>query len=159
MCEELNALIQNRTCDLVPSQTNQNIIGYNWLFQAKRLPYGSTDSYKVRLVAKDFNQHPGVDYLYIIAVNWCQLRRRINKNWHWCSVRIITDSRDKCHIMVKEFLELQVSMKNPMLWSSYRGMRNSSFRCLTLRRRVDAGESPTYALFWCHSHDDSVAGI
>lgn len=39
-----------------------NIVGYRWVFTLKYLPDGTIDMYKVRLLAKEFNQTYGVDY-------------------------------------------------------------------------------------------------
>nr|DAD45035.1 TPA_asm: hypothetical protein HUJ06_003265 [Nelumbo nucifera] len=48
MYDEFDALVQNGTWELV--------------FRTKRLPDGSVDKYKARLVTKGFHQCPGVDY-------------------------------------------------------------------------------------------------
>ena len=62
MNDEFDALVQNRTWELVPSTSKQNLVGCKWVFHIKRLLDGSIDRYKARLVAKGFHQRPGVDY-------------------------------------------------------------------------------------------------
>lgn len=52
----------NATWDLVPRHSASSIVGCKWVFQIKRKPNGSIEHYKVRLVAKGFNQKEGVDY-------------------------------------------------------------------------------------------------
>ncbi|KAK0599182.1 hypothetical protein LWI29_003021 [Acer saccharum] len=59
---EYDALVQNGTWKLVPSSSTQNVVGCKWIFRIKRHPDGSVARYKARLVAKDFNQRPGVDF-------------------------------------------------------------------------------------------------
>ena len=62
MSEEFDALIQNGTWDLVPSDSARNIVGCKWVFRIKRSPDGTISRYKARLVAKGFHQRPGLDY-------------------------------------------------------------------------------------------------
>lgn len=62
MLEDYNALIQNGTWSLVPSSTANNLVGCKWMFKLKLTPKGSIEYYKVRLIAKGFNQKVGVDY-------------------------------------------------------------------------------------------------
>lgn len=62
MASEIQALIANETRDLVPSSSNQNLIGCKWVLRIKRNPNGTIDRYKARLVAKGFHQRPGIDF-------------------------------------------------------------------------------------------------
>ena len=62
MSEEFDALVSNGIWELVPTTSNQNIIGCKWVFRIKRHSNGSIDRFKARLVAKGFNQCPGIDY-------------------------------------------------------------------------------------------------
>jgi hypothetical protein len=52
MSNELNALAQNATWDLVPLLAHANSVGYKWLFKIKHKADGSIERYKARLVAK-----------------------------------------------------------------------------------------------------------
>ncbi|KAL8105656.1 hypothetical protein AgCh_029453 [Apium graveolens] len=61
MSSEFDALVQNGTWDLVP-RTNQNVLSCKWVFRIKRNPDGSIHKYKARLVAKDFQQRPEIDF-------------------------------------------------------------------------------------------------
>ncbi|KAL0395458.1 UNVERIFIED_CONTAM: Retrovirus-related Pol polyprotein from transposon RE1 [Sesamum latifolium] len=63
VAEELNALEQNHTWDLVDLPNGQRAIGCKWVFKVKLKPDGSVDRYKARLVAKGYNQVEGVDYI------------------------------------------------------------------------------------------------
>ena len=56
MNDEFDALVHNRTWELVPSTSMQNLVGCKWVFRIKRLPEGSIDRYNARLVAKGFHQ-------------------------------------------------------------------------------------------------------
>ncbi|KAL2232769.1 UNVERIFIED_CONTAM: Retrovirus-related Pol polyprotein from transposon RE1 [Sesamum indicum] len=62
MRDELNALEQNETCDVVDLPPGQHAIGSKWVFKVKLKPDGMVDRYKARLVAKGYNQVEGVDY-------------------------------------------------------------------------------------------------
>ncbi|RVW77775.1 Retrovirus-related Pol polyprotein from transposon RE2 [Vitis vinifera] len=52
MQEEIKALIQNRTWDLVPRPPTTNIVGSKWVFKTKLKEDGTIDRYKARLVAR-----------------------------------------------------------------------------------------------------------
>ena len=67
MEEEFQALIKNKTWDLVPSSPSQTIIGCKWVYRIKRNPDGSIKQYKARLVAKGFHQRPDIDYKDIFS--------------------------------------------------------------------------------------------
>ena len=62
MNDEFDAFVRNGTWELVPSTSMQNLVGCKWVFRIKRLPDGSINKYKSRLVYKVFHQRPGVDY-------------------------------------------------------------------------------------------------
>ncbi|RVX14187.1 Retrovirus-related Pol polyprotein from transposon RE1 [Vitis vinifera] len=62
MQEEIKALIQNRTWDLVPRSPTTNIVGSKWVFKTKLKEDGTIDRYKARLVARGFSQIPGLDF-------------------------------------------------------------------------------------------------
>lgn len=56
MEEEYDALLKNETWKLVSAPVGRNIVGYKWVFKIKRHANGSVQRYKVRLVAKGYNQ-------------------------------------------------------------------------------------------------------
>jgi histone deacetylase 1/2 len=62
MSSELTALMHHNTWQLVPPPTDCNIVGCKWVFQVKRHANGSVNRFKAKLVAKGFNQRPGLDY-------------------------------------------------------------------------------------------------
>lgn len=62
MSSEYDAFARNDTFDLVDRSLAKNIVGSKWIFRIKRLPNGSIDRYKARVVAKGFHQRPGVDF-------------------------------------------------------------------------------------------------
>nr|GEZ50350.1 ribonuclease H-like domain-containing protein [Tanacetum cinerariifolium] len=61
MCDEYNALINNRTWVLVPRPSDTNIIRCMWLFRHKYLADGTLSRYKARLVANGSTQSKGID--------------------------------------------------------------------------------------------------
>lgn len=61
MDEEFNALINNKTWDLVCPPTHKNVVG-RWTYKTKRNPDDTINKYKATLVAKDYTQQYGFDF-------------------------------------------------------------------------------------------------
>ena len=64
MQEEFDALLMNRTWDLVPRPSHCNIVSGKWVFKHKLHPDGSLERYKAkaRWVVRGFTQRAGVDF-------------------------------------------------------------------------------------------------
>ena len=62
MKEEIKALNDNHTWDLVTKKEGMKIIPNKWVFKVKRNADSSLARYKARLVAKGFKQTQGIDY-------------------------------------------------------------------------------------------------
>jgi histone deacetylase 1/2 len=62
MDAEFDALLKNRTWQLVPRPPGVNVIDSKWIFKVKYHADGSIERYKARLVAKGFKQRQGLDY-------------------------------------------------------------------------------------------------
>jgi len=62
MLDEMNALQNNGTWELVPLLSKKFVVGCRWIFAIKVGPYGTIDRLKARLVAKDYTQIFGLDY-------------------------------------------------------------------------------------------------
>ena len=54
MDEEIAALYENETWDLVPLPERKNVIGCKWVYKVKHNSDGSVSRYRVRLVAKGY---------------------------------------------------------------------------------------------------------
>ena len=67
MIEEMNALTDHGTWDLVRLSTRKKVIGCRWVFTMKVNPNGSIAKLKARLVAKGHAQTYGVDYSYTFS--------------------------------------------------------------------------------------------
>ncbi|MCI02520.1 copia protein [Trifolium medium] len=61
MKDEYDALIENKTWELVPHPTDANVIRSLWFFRHKKKNDGSFERYKARLVGNGSNQQTGVD--------------------------------------------------------------------------------------------------
>ena len=62
MDEEFNSLIENHTWDLDLLPSNHKLVRCKWVYRTKKAANGQVSRYKVRLVAKGFQQVHGVDY-------------------------------------------------------------------------------------------------
>jgi hypothetical protein len=62
MEEEIKALNENQTWDLVPRPNEVKPISCKWVYKVKTRPDGSIERYKARLVARGFSQQYGLDY-------------------------------------------------------------------------------------------------
>lgn len=61
--EELKALHENGTWDLVPQDPNANVLGCKWVFKTKLKSDGTLERLKARVVAKGFSQVLGLDFI------------------------------------------------------------------------------------------------
>ena len=59
---EMNALQDNGTWELVPLPSRKSVVGCRWIFAIKVGPDGTIDRLKARLVAKGYTQIFGLDY-------------------------------------------------------------------------------------------------
>jgi len=62
MLDEMNALQNNGTWELVPLPSRKFVVGCRWIFAIKVGPDGTIDRLKVRLVAKGYTQNFGLNY-------------------------------------------------------------------------------------------------
>ena len=62
MKSEMESMKVNNVWTLVDPPEGIKSIGYKWVFKRKRGTDGKLETYKVRLVVKDYRQHYGIDY-------------------------------------------------------------------------------------------------
>ena len=62
MQAEFEALSKNKTWDLIPPPLNHNIVQCKCVFRTKYHADGTFDKHKAKLVAKGFQQLPGVNF-------------------------------------------------------------------------------------------------
>ena len=62
MDDEMLALIQNQTWELVDLLDGKKLVGCRWVYTIKCNSDGSLERYKARLVARGYTQTYGIDY-------------------------------------------------------------------------------------------------
>ena len=62
MQEEIDALAENKTWDLVKLPKEKNVVGCKWVYKTKHDSNGNVSRHKARLVAKGYAQMQGIDY-------------------------------------------------------------------------------------------------
>ena len=62
MEEEILALKQNPTWNLVPKPEGVKPLSCKWVYKLKIRPNGMIERYKARLVVRGFSQEYGIDY-------------------------------------------------------------------------------------------------
>ena len=65
--EELKALREAGTWEVVDVPKDVNIVGSKWVFKAKKEASGNVIQYKARLITQGFSQVPGVNYFDTFA--------------------------------------------------------------------------------------------
>lgn len=80
MQREFDALIRNKTWDLVPPDPRKNVVSNRWLFRLKSNQTDPALAKKSRLVAKGFTQRPGIDYhsTFSLVVKTATIRLLLN---------------------------------------------------------------------------------
>lgn len=87
MDDEINVFLCNGTWTLVPAKQNYNFIGCKWVFRTKTIADDKTERRKAHLVAKQFNQQPGIDFgeTFNPVINPCTIRLVLTialyRNW------------------------------------------------------------------------------
>ena len=88
MQDEFNAIIHNKTWQLVPRPHNRPVIGCNWIYKTKPSTDNTSHKYKARLVDKGFLQERGIDYheTFSLVVKVTTIRilltLAISQRWH-----------------------------------------------------------------------------
>jgi hypothetical protein len=125
MDDEYAALMKNKTWQLVPPRSNQNLIDCKWVYKIKHKPDGYVDRYKARLVAKGFKQRLGIDYddTFSPVVKPTTIRLILSLALSQCwDLRQL----DVKNVFLHDILEEEVYMKQP---SGFVSSQFSSYHC------------------------------
>ncbi|CAL1413575.1 unnamed protein product [Linum trigynum] len=111
--EELGALEQNQTWDVVKLPDGKKAIGYKWVFKIKRRADGTIERFKVRLVAKGYTQVYGIDFLDtfspVAKINSVKALLAVAEVKNWTLEQL-----DVSNAFLHGDLEEEVYMKIPM---------------------------------------------
>ena len=83
MKDEVKALQDNETWNLVRPPTNRDVIPGKWVYKVKLGPSGQVDKYKARYMAKGFKQVEGLDYFETFAPTLSQRHSGLYFNYQW----------------------------------------------------------------------------
>ncbi|KAE8672542.1 tir-nbs resistance protein [Hibiscus syriacus] len=117
MKEEIDALQQNQTWDIVPKIKDVKPISYKWVYKIKRRPDHSIKRYKARLVARGFSHQYGLDYdeTFSQVVKLTTVRVLLalaaNKDWNLWQM-------DVNNAFLHEELDREIYMTQPMGFQS-----------------------------------------
>ena len=62
MKEEMDALENNKTWDVVELRKDRNVVGCMWVYKMKKGIDDKVEKHKERLVAKGYSQKEGIDF-------------------------------------------------------------------------------------------------
>ena len=88
MLEEMKAIKDNGTWELVDPTVGYRPIGLNWVYKVKWDEHGAIVKYKARLVARGFVQREGIDFEEVFALMTQMesvrllLAMAVAKDWH-----------------------------------------------------------------------------
>lgn len=96
MSDEITNMDKNSTWNLVPPDQSFKIVGFRWVYNVKWKQNGTIDWFKSQVVAKDYNQCPGIDYVetFSLVVNLLTTIRLILRQvsvlyWNWIQVSVL----------------------------------------------------------------------
>ena len=69
--EEYQSLMDNNLWMVVDLPPGKKAVGSKWVFKLKKLPDGSIDRFKARVVARGFTQKAGIDFTETFAPVVC----------------------------------------------------------------------------------------
>jgi hypothetical protein len=125
MEEEMHALAENETWDLVDAPVGVKPIGCKWVYKIKYNSDGSINRYKARLVAKGYAQKHDIDYdeTFVPVAKMTMVRVLLAvaavKGWH-------LHQMDVKNVFLQGDLEEQVYMVQP---PGFHSVTNTSAVC------------------------------
>ena len=138
MDEEMRALMQNQTWEVVDLPKGKKPVGCRWVYTLKCRSDGSLDRYKARLVARGYTQTYGIDYHETFApvakMNTIRILISLAVNLDWPLYQY-----DIKNAFLYGNLKEEIYMKYP---PRYEGIRNEGKVCNLRKALYELKQSP-----------------
>ena len=138
MDEEMRALMQNQTWEVVDLPKGKKTVGCRWVYTLKCKSDGSLDRYKARLVARGYTQTYGIDYQETFApvakMNTIRILISLAVNLDWPLYQY-----DIKNAFLHGNLKEEIYMKYP---PGYEGIRNEGKVCKLQKALYGLKQSP-----------------
>ena len=138
MDEEMRALLQNNTWEIVTLPTGKKPVGCKWVYTLKCKSDGSLDRYKARLVARGYTQMYGIDYQETFApvakINTIRILISLAVNLDWP-----LNQYDIKNAFLHGNLKEEIYMEIP---PGYEGFNNKGKVCKLKRALYGLKQSP-----------------
>ena len=79
MQDEIASIHKNSTWELIPLALGKTILSTKWVYKSKINHDGSLNRCKARLIARGFEQQPGIDFdeIFALVVEWSTIRAMV----------------------------------------------------------------------------------
>lgn len=113
MDEEIHALQNNHTYDLISRLPNKNIMGSKWIFCIKYLCDGTVDYLKACLVTKGYIQQSSLDFMTLSALLWRPIPFGLFSYWPFLIIGIFVNSTSRMSFLMVFCMKKSIWISHP----------------------------------------------